>query len=384
MQHCLIHYGEIALKLGNRSFFERTLCHTLSKKIRDHAPLRIRRLYGRIWIEFPGATNTQTIENQLSKVFGLTNFIPCECVSPSLVELKQQLEKQLTQNSFSSFAVRAKRCEKSFPLSSQYINEEIGRFIQEKTGSKVDLENPEVTFYIFLFQERIFFGFKKFLGLGGLPVGIGGKVASLLSGGIDSPVAAWRMMKRGCRNVFIHFHSAPFVASESEDKALELAEVLAEYQNGALLFSVPFGETQRHIIARVPEEYRVLLYRRFMFRIAEKLAWKNNCKALVTGEALSQVASQTLSNLASIESVTTLPVLRPLIGMDKQEIVDEAKKIGTFEISTKPHADCCSFMVPKHPKTSSSDAELTVLEKDLEIDENVERDVKDCKRYDLG
>lgn len=379
----LIHYGEIALKKGNRFFFENKLEREILSKLSKIGPCKIRRLSGRLLLEFPAPPDKQSVCNALQKTFGLVNFIPCYATEVSLEELKKNIAQTLESVSFSSFAVRAKKSEPQFPLSSQYVNVEIGRFVQEKTGAKVDLENPETTLFITLLKEKIFYGYEKIQGLGGLPTGVAGKVASLLSGGIDSPVAAFRMMKRGCEVLFLHFYSAPFTKEESLDKVLALAEKLAEYQGEGKLIAIPFGEIQRQIIAKTEEPFRILLYRRMMLRIAEKLAMEYGAQALVTGESLSQVASQTLSNLATIEGAASLPIFRPLIGMDKVEIIAEARKIGTFEISTQPHEDCCSFMVPKHPRTSSRAEVLEAIEKDLNVDEWVKAGVKESKIYAL-
>lgn len=389
MKHFLIHYGEIALKNKNRSFFENLLRNRIRRKCLSIAPLNVRKLPGRFIAEFAAPVDVQAVSRRLGKIFGLANFIPCGVAEASLAELKKNLDCELARREregkkFSSFAVRAKRAEKNFPVGSQFVNEEIGRFVQQRTGAAVHLEAPETTIHIELFHDKIFYGFEKIPGPGGLPVGSAGRVACLLSGGIDSPVAAWRMMKRGCDVLFIHFHSAPFASALSEEKALDLAEVLCEYQDPSLLISIPFGEIQRQIVAAVPEEYRVILYRRMMLRMAQALAREYRCLALVTGESLSQVASQTLSNLAAIESVATLPVFRPLIGMDKMEIVDQARKIGTFEISIRPHEDCCSFMIPKHPRTRSRAEDLERIESNLEIDAWVVKGVKEAKVIHLG
>jgi thiamine biosynthesis protein ThiI len=204
-------------------------------------------------------------------------------------------------------------------------------------------------------------------GPGGLPVGASGTVGALLSGGIDSPVAAWRMMKRGCRVVFVHFHSVPYLASTSQAKARALVERLTEWQYDSTLVLVPFGEIQREVVLTVPPPARVIAYRRLMVRIAEALARKHGALALTTGESLGQVASQTLSNIARIDEVAEMPILRPLIGMDKLEITEEARRLGTFEISIEPDADCCTLFVPKHPATRMSEHEIVAVEARLEI-----------------
>ena len=383
MRHLILHYSEIALKNKNRSLFEQVLQKQITKRCNKIAPCRVRRLQGRFLIEFAVTPDAQAVSNALLKIFGLANFIPCGQAEASLEGLKKNLASELGSHKFSTFAVRARRADKNFPLSSQYVNEEIGHFVLQQTEAKVNLDNPETTIHILLFQDRIFFGFQKIQALGGLPAGMAGRVMCLLSGGIDSPVAAWRMMKRGCEALFVHFHSAPFASAQSEDKAVELAEALAEYQDGGILISIPFGEIQKQIVTSIPESYRVLIYRRMMLRIAEVLAKEYRCLGLVTGESLSQVASQTLSNLAAIEDVAALPVFRPLIGMDKIEIIAEAQKIKTFETSIQPHEDCCSFMIPKSPKTRSSAEELSRIETGLEIDSLVAKGVKEAKIFEL-
>ncbi|MBI4124565.1 MAG: tRNA 4-thiouridine(8) synthase ThiI [Deltaproteobacteria bacterium] len=383
MQHILCHYGEIALKKNNRNWFEQALIKNIERQLKDYAPLKAHKLAGRVWIEFAEPHRREAVQPLLKKIFGVVNFIPCERVEAGLDKLKAGVLTALGDYKFDSFAVRAKKCEPQLALGSQEVNEAIGRLVQEKTGSRVDLENPQTTIHIEMFHDRFFFGFEKIAGPGGLPVGVAGSVAGLLSGGIDSPVACLRMMKRGCRVLFVHFHSAPFASEQSLDKTLDLAEYLGSFQGGGLLLAVPFGEIQREIVAKAPEGYRVLLYRRMMLRIAEVLAREYGSMGLVTGESLSQVASQTLSNLASIEQAATLPIFRPLIGMDKVEIVKEAQAFGTYETSIRPHEDCCSFMVPRHPKTQSRAEELERLEANLPVDAWVERGVKETKRHVL-
>lgn len=383
MRHTLCHYGEIALKKNNRGWFEQALKRNIERQLKSHAALKVQKLPGRIWIEFPTPPQREAAHTRLKKIFGIVNFIPCACCEASLLKLKEGMVKALDHCAFASFAVRAKKCEPQLPLGSQYVNEEIGRFVQEITKARVDLENPQTTIYIEMFRDRFFYGLEKVEAAGGLPVGVAGTVAGLLSGGIDSPVACLRMMKRGCRIVFIHFHSAPFTSEQSLDKTLELAEFLGGFQGGGVLLAVPFGEIQREIVANTPEAYRVLLYRRMMLRIGEVLAREYGGEGLVTGESLSQVASQTLSNLAGIEAAAGLPVFRPLIGMDKVEIVREARGFGTYDISIQPHEDCCSFMVPKHPKTQSRPEALARLEANLPVDAWVAKGVKEAKRYEL-
>lgn len=384
MKQILIHYGEIALKNRNRPLFEKALSRHIERSFRNVAPLKIRRLQGRFLIEFPAPPDEKITRRKLSEIFGIANFIPCDTAPPSLDALKEKLAGHLKSLVPESFAVRARRVDQQFPVSSQYVNETIGAFIQEKTGAKVDLTHPQTTFHMELFSDKILFGFEKIRGAGGMPVGTAGKVALLLSGGIDSPVAGWRMMKRGCRLLPIHFHSAPYTSPASLEKAMDLAERLNAWQGESRFMSVQFGEIQQTIIAGTPEALRIVLYRRMMFRIAERLAREEGCLGLATGESLSQVSSQTLHNLGVINAAATLPVFRPLIGMDKEEIIAEARRIGTFDLSIAPHPDCCSFMAPKNPRTRCRPEELETAEKKFDVDSLVQKGVKECRSVQLS
>ena len=363
----LVHYGEIALKGRNRRRFESMLATHIREVLKKIGAAQVRLLTGRIWIEFADAVSIQTVSDKLKKIFGIVHFAPTVRIAPTIEALKESLLQALPRHDFKSFAVRAHRGEQHFPVGGQWVNENIGAFVQEQTGWKVDLENPEVTIRITLLAKHIFYSFQKIAGPGGLPVGMGGRVGCLLSGGIDSPVAAYRLMKRGCQPVFIHFHSAPYTTPESQEKVWTLAEKLSEYCLEAEIVMVPFGTIQQAIVAQTEESYRVILYRRMMVRIACALAKQHHFRGLVTGESLGQVASQTLSNLAALDAVSDLPILRPLVGMDKEEIIQEARKIGTYETSIEPHQDCCSFMLPTNPRTQSRLPELEKVESALDV-----------------
>src|SRR5262249_24262921 len=291
------------------------------------------------------------IERRLQRVFGVANFSFVERLPADIDRLRDQILQQLDGRNFASFRIDARRADKSFPLTSPEINRLLGAAVKEKTGARVDLEHAEVTIEVEILPEGAFFDFEKVAGPGGLPVGASGRVVSLISGGFDSPVAAYRMMQRGCRLIFVHFHSAPYLDRTSQDKCRELVRLLTRHQFKSRLYLVPFGEIQRTIVAGVLRPLRVVLYRRMMLRIAEAIARKEKALALATGESLAQVASQTLDNMAVIQQAAMLPILRPLVGMDKQEIIDQARRIGTFEISSQPDQDCCQLFVPKHPAT---------------------------------
>jgi len=274
-----------------------------------------------------------------------------------------------------SFRLSARRSDKRFPMTSPEIEREVGGRIKEARGWHVDLSNPALTIHVEALSHDAFYFFGKERGAGGLPVGASGKVACLLSGGIDSPVAAWRMMRRGCRVVFVHFHSYPILSRASQEKARELARLLARYQYHSRLMLVPFGEIQQRVVLAVAPPLRVVIYRRLMMRIAERLARLNRAQALITGEVVGQVASQTLENMANIDTVTSMPVLRPLVGMDKEEITAEAVRLGTYPVSIIPDQDCCTLFTPKHPATKAKRHDVERAEEGLPIDEIVQQAV---------
>jgi thiamine biosynthesis protein ThiI len=270
-----------------------------------------------------------------------------------------------------TFRVSAKRADKRFPLSSPEIEREVGGRIKEARNWTVNLANPELTIRVEALTNEAFYSFGTVRGAGGLPVGSSGRVACLLSGGIDSPVAAWRMMRRGCRVLFVHFHSYPILSRASQEKARELAKLLTRFQYHSRLFLVPFGDIQQRVVLAVPPPLRVVVYRRLMMRIAERIARMHRAQGLVTGDVVGQVASQTLENMATIGSVVTMPVLRPLVGMDKEEITAEAIRLATYPISIIPDQDCCTLFTPRHPATRAKPHEVERAEADLPIDDIV-------------
>jgi thiamine biosynthesis protein ThiI len=303
----------------------------------------------------------------VGSVFGVANFSRAYEVAPDLEALKAAALGSLRGRAFGSFRVTTKRSYKGFPKNSGEIDREVGAAVHEATGVRVDLERPELTLFVEVLQDRIFYSWEKHKGPGGFPVGTSGRVVALLSGGIDSPVAAHRIMKRGCTVTLAHFHAFPLQDRTTIDKARELARILTRFQFRTRLLLVPFAPVQQTIVARCPAPLRVVLYRRFMVRIAEALAGRARAKALVTGESLGQVASQTLDNMAVIDEAATGPVLRPLVGMDKEEITAEARRIGTFDVSTLPDQDCCQLYVPKSPAVAATLAQVREAEAGLDV-----------------
>ena len=283
--------------------------------------------------------------------YSLAYSLPIDYETPDITPLCKAIETTLQSTTFETFRVTTKRADKRFSKTSVELNREIGAYLCAATGKRVRLNGADVNIVVEVVDHTAYFSLLKYPGPGGLPTGISRNVLCLISGGIDSPVAAYRMMKRGCKVIFVHFHGRPYLSRTSEEKVRDLVSLLTRYQLAARLYLVPFGEIQRQIVADSPAPIRVVLYRRMMMRIAEQLAEKEQCWGLVTGDSLGQVASQTAENLQTVSQVAHLPILRPLIGMDKIEITNEAQQIGTFETSIEPDQDCCTLFVPRHPNT---------------------------------
>lgn len=380
--HCaIIHYHELALKGRNRDFFEQRLVRNLRLALKDLKIRRIESLQGRIRVTIPDSASPALVIERVRRTCGVSNVlltesVPLDLRTPDLTLLKQVAERQLAEHTFQSFRVTAKRADKRLPLTSMDVEREVGGYLFDVTGKSVKLKQPDLTLYIELLTNEAHVAARKVQGPGGMPVGTSGKVACLISGGIDSPVAAYRMMKRGCKAVFVHFSGRPLVSRASEEKVQELVQLLTTYQYESRLHIIPFGEIQREIVANAPAPFRVVLYRRIMVRIAQELARRERCWALVTGDSLGQVASQTPENLSVIEDAAELPVLRPLIGMDKIEITEQAQQIGSFATSIEPDQDCCKLFVPLHPSTKTRLDDILRVERSLEISAFVKQGVE--------
>jgi tRNA uracil 4-sulfurtransferase len=369
MDSALIRYHEIALKKGNRQYFTELLKRNLLAAVKDLGAKEIRNLPARLLLTFKNDVHADIVIQRLSGVFGVANFSIVKRTDRDIDALRSDILESLNGNRFESFRIETQRGDKTFPLTSPEINRQLGAAVKARSGARVDLENPEFTVTVEILPRDAFFGFNKISGAGGLPVGASGRVVCLISGGFDSPVAAYRMMQRGCRIIFVHFHSAPYQDKTSQEKVRQLVTHLTRHQFLSRLYLVPFGEIQRQIVTSVARPLRVVLYRRMMLRIAEAIARQDRAKALVTGESLGQVASQTLDNMAVIEQAARLPILRPLVGMDKQEIIDQARRIGTFDISSIPDQDCCQLFVPKHPATKARFDDVEQDENKFDVNE---------------
>jgi thiamine biosynthesis protein ThiI len=373
MNSIVVHYQEIALKGKNRPWFIGRLVRNIRQATSDLDVTHVRTLNGRVELVLGPRASYDDVRGRLEHVFGIANFSRAGRTRPDIQTIADALIRDLGDRETPSFRVSAKRSDKRFPMTSPEIEREIGGRIKSARGWHVDLSNPALTINVEMLTGEAFYSFGKDRGPGGLPTGISGRVACLLSGGIDSPVAAWRLMKRGCSVLLVHFHSYPLLSRASQDKVRELAELLTAYQLHSRLQMVAFGEIQREIVLSIPQPLRVVLYRRMMVRIAEQLALRWNAKALVTGEVVGQVASQTLENMAVIDSVASMPILRPLVGTDKEEITAEAERIGTYPISIVPDQDCCQLFTPRHPATRAHLFEVETAEKSLPIAEWIVR-----------
>ena len=384
MNSIVVHYQEIALKGKNRSWFMGRLVRNLRHAVSDLDVTAVRSLMGRIEIVLgPGATREEVGE-RIRRTFGIANFSYAGRTALDLDVLTAAILRDLAPRTCHSFRVSARRADKRFPLTSPQVEREIGGRIKEARGWRVDLENADLVVHVELLSDQAFYFFGKERGAGGLPTGTAGAVVCLLSGGIDSPVAAHRMMKRGCAVTFVHFHSYPILSRASQEKARELVTLLTKWQQRSRLYLVAFGEIQQQVVLAVPGPMRVVVYRRLMMRIAERIAVGRRAHALVTGDVVGQVASQTLENLGVVSGVATLPIFRPLIGFDKEEITAEAIAMGSYPISIIPDQDCCTLFTPRNPLTKARLAQVEAAETALPIEAMVDRAVAEAVVEDFN
>jgi thiamine biosynthesis protein ThiI len=367
MRSIVVHYKELALKGRNRPWFVQLLVRHLRGALHGVNVAAVRPVMGRIEIDLHDDAAWNEARERLGRVFGIANFSRGRRGPLDFRALADAVLADLATVEADSFRVSARRADKRFPLTSPQIEREVGGLIKQARGWRVDLENPALTVHLEILSDHAFYFFGKELGAGGLPTGTGGRLACLLSGGIDSPVAAFRMMRRGCKVMFVHFHSYPILSRASQEKVREIVALLTRYQQRSRLAMVAFGELQQQVVLAVAPELRVVIYRRLMLRIAERLARQWRARALVTGEVVGQVASQTLENMTVIADATRLQVLRPLVGMDKDEIAAAAARLGTLPISNIPDQDCCTLFTPRHPATRARLEHVVAAEEALPI-----------------
>jgi tRNA uracil 4-sulfurtransferase len=383
MRYLIGRYHEVALKWRNRWRFVEQLKHNVRAVFADYRIESIASIGSRMMIALGEEVPDRIAIERGGRLFGIQNFSLSYPTPLDIDAMKREsierVRHAVTETPHKTFRVRTRRDYKRFEMNSMAIDREIGDVIVAEFGLKVDLENPELTVSIEVLPDAAYISAGKIRGAGGLPVGITGHGIALLSGGIDSPVAAYRMMKRGLHLDFIHFHGHPIVSTASRDKAIELATHLVKFESRATLALIAFGNLQREIVANTARPLRVVLYRRFMLRIAAAIADRADASVLVTGESLGQVASQTLENMMVIQSAVAIPVMRPLVGMDKDEIIHQARALGTFETSILPDEDCCTLFTPAHPETHAEPAQVAEAESHLEVDRMVHDAVSEAE-----
>ena len=362
----LLKYGEISLKGLNRPMFERQLISNVAKALAPLGKFSVRKSQSTIYVEpLEDSADTELAVERLSKVFGIVNICPAVKCEKTIESIERTTLECLSQMDIKgkTFKVESKREDKQFPMNSPQICRHMGGVILKNTdGLSVDVHNPDILVQIEIRKEAYIFT-HKVSGAGGMPIGTAGRATLLLSGGIDSPVAGWMIAKRGVRLEAVHFHSHPYTSDRAKEKVIDLARIMSAYTGEIRLHVVPFTEIQLDIIEKCPKNYLTIIMRRLMMRIAEKISEENGSSALITGESIGQVASQTMESLVVTDNAVNMPVFRPCIGMDKEEIVTISKKIDTYETSILPFEDCCTIFVPKHPKTKPSVAEIEEAEK---------------------
>ena len=384
----LLKLGELVLKGLNRRGFEDKLMGNAKKSLRPFGSFRIYSRQSTTYVEPQDEScDMDGAYDAMSKLFGvvgLSRAKACEKTAAAMLDTaKTYLYNTLMEAR--SFKVESKRADKSFPMSSIQLSQFVGGELHEAFPHlKVDVHHPEVTVHLEVRDHAAYVHADPTPGAGGLPVGMGGRAISLLSGGIDSPVASWMMAKRGVSLELIHFFSYPYTSPEAREKVLDLARILVPWCGRLTVHIVPFTAIQETLMRGAPEDLFTVLMRRYMMRIAEEVAGRTGCRGIVTGESLGQVASQTMEAMMCTGAVCTLPVLRPVVGMDKEEIVRLARRIGTFETSILPYEDCCTVFTPRHPRTKPTLEEVTAAEAALDMEELVRTAVADIERVILN
>jgi len=383
-----VRYAEVGLKGRNRFFFEQALIRNIRQALAaEHAV--VERSWGRILVRVPGDP-ARAVE-RLRDVFGIASVSTAQATDKELVSLETEAARvaaaELARrpgDTLVPFRVETSRADKRFPLNSMEVNRRLGAVLLPRFPRlRVNLEEPDLTVGVDIREEAAYVYADRTAGPGGLPVGVSGRALVLLSGGIDSPVAAWLSMKRGLRVRFALFHSAAFVGEAAKEKAMDLVRILSRFQGPSRIDVVPFADVQTEIRKASPEPYRTILYRRMMHKIAERLCGRHRCSALVTGDAIGQVASQTLANLRCIDDAAPIPVLRPLLTYDKLETIALARRIGTFETSIRPAEDCCTVFQPEFPVTRGRVDVCREVEATFDVDRLVVEALKATERFAL-
>ena len=373
----LIKYGELTTKKDNRKTFIKTLETNIKNKIKN-LYTNITKTMSRMYITYD-ETNEEEILKNLTKIFGIHSIVICDKVNTNEDEIKNKVLEILKEKQFKTFKVSTKRSDKTFKYTSMEFNNIIGGLVLKNFECKVDVHNPELNLEIEIRQEGTFIYNKEIKGLGGYPVGIQGKGLLMLSGGIDSPVAGYLSLKRGVNIECLYFESPPHTSLNAKNKVLKLAEILNDYSGTIKVHVVPFTKIQEEIYKNIPGNYNITIMRRMMYRIAEKYAKRRNCKILINGESIGQVASQTLNSMVVINNVTNMPVIRPVACLDKLEIIEISKSINTYETSILPYEDCCTIFVPKHPVINPSLEIAQEYEKLINYEELINECIKNIE-----
>jgi len=366
--HILIRYGELGLKGKNIKQFIIQLQKNIQEALTDFQEVRVTRSQGRMFVVLNGH-NPEPVIEKCKNVFGIYSLSLAIKVENSEEAIKEGSLAALQQSeNAKTFKVAVRRANKAFPIRSQEMNRILGAHLLKNTsGYSVNVHDPDVEIRVEIREKATYITSTVIPGAGGLPVGTGGKSLLLLSGGIDSPVAGYLMMKRGVQLEMIHFHSPPFTSERAKQKVFDLTKILTEYGGTINIHLVPFTKLQQEIFKTIPERYAMTVMRRVMLQVSEKVCEQNNILSLVTGESLGQVASQTLASMNVINEVTNLPVLRPLVGLDKEEIISYSKEINTYDISIRPYEDCCTIFVPKSPVTNPTRKKVNYIEKNVDF-----------------
>ncbi len=375
----IVRCGEVALKGMNKPYFERVLAERIKKRLNlsGYGNADVKRHEGLIFVRFDKAWNYVDVATEISKVFGVASISPAMEAESNLDAIGEEavnlMLRLIEERGIKTFKAEAKRADKSFPITSPEIAKNIGaKVLKGCKVLKVDVHNPDVLLHVDLRHDQSYIYTDKLPGFGGLPLGTNGKGMVLLSGGIDSPVAAWMMAKRGMVIEAVHFHSYPYTSQRAQEKVEELASIVASYTGDFKLHVINILPIQEEIVKNCPEAETTIHVRRFMMRIAERIAEKNRAMMLITGENLGQVASQTAEALVVTDSVVSMPVMRPLIAMDKVDIMEKAREIGTFETSIEPYEDCCTVFLPKHPTTKPKLEKILASEEALDVESLIE------------
>ena len=380
----LLHYSEIALKLKNRSYFEKIFISNINKHIQGLNYSKIELNAARVFIHKININDWHKFKSRIKNIMGLQHATLVIETKTNLDDIKNSTEILIKNKDFKSFRITTKRNDKNFSYDSNEINKEIGAHVQNISGSKVSLKYYSINIIIELLQNNTYIGFERIQGFSGLPARCQEKALSLISSGIDSPVASFEMIKRGVKLDFVHFHSYPAINKQSIENVKEILNILTKYQLQTTLYLVPLLSIQQKIMELIPDKYWVIFFRRAMIKIANIIAKKIDAVALVTGDSVGQVASQTLSNLRAVSESSQIPILRPLSGMNKEDIINRAKLVKTYDVSVLPYEDCCSFFVPKHPETKAKIEDIKVQADKLNLNDLLDNAINNIEKFKMS